>query len=198
MVLVQLSSRIRPRVGPGLVFAVFPGMRLQSRLGGKALISLQQVDPSAHRETLKKWLYCSHVARWWGDPVERIRQLDETLASEHAIIELDETPIGYIRWQTVDRETLDAVGLDCIPDGAIDIDLFIGQMEMLGRGLAAIALNDLIQRLVRETTSPLAGLCTSIENHRAIRAFEKAGFQKRIQYDDPTYGRCWVLVRPLR
>jgi hypothetical protein len=31
----------------------------------------------------------------------------------------------------------------------------------------------------------------------AIRAFEKAGFTRLRQYDDPIYGRCWVMTAQL-
>lgn len=59
---------------------------------------------------------------------------------------------------------------------------------------ASLALRLLLERLRKQKKGPLAGLCTSIENAVAIRCFEKAGFRKLRQYDDPTYSRCWVLV----
>ena len=39
-------------------------------------------------------------------------------------------------------------------------------------------------------------LCTSVENHAAVRACEKAGFVRSVQYEDSEWGPCWVMVYP--
>lgn len=100
-------------------------------------------------------------------------------------------------WQTVDRTELVAVGLSEIPDGAVDIDLFVGESSWLGCGVGSAALRLLPKWLRRQGKALLAGMCVSINNAGAIRASEKAGFHKLRQCDDPTYGRCWVLVADL-
>jgi RimJ/RimL family protein N-acetyltransferase len=78
-------------------------------------------------------------------------------------------------------------------DNRVDIDLFLGEADWLGRGVGPAALEILLARLANEG-APLAGLCPSVENAVAIRAFAKAGFRKLRQIDDPSVGRCWVLV----
>ena len=162
------------------------------------MVSLEPINPVSHREIVNDWLRRPHVARWWGNPNERILEFDVTPANEHALIALNGVAVGYIRWESVDRETLDALGLSEIPDDAIDVDVFIGEPQKLGLGLAPLALKALMARLKTTTSAPLMGLCTSIENERAINAFKKAGFQKYSKYDDPESGPCWVFVRPLR
>lgn len=117
--------------------------------------------------------------------------------SRYAPISVGGRPVGYIRWQTVDRADLEAVGLSEIPDGAVGIDLFVGDSAWLGRGVGSATLRLLLERLRGQGKAPLAGLCVSIDNAAAIRASEKAGFHKLRQYDDPIYGRCWVLVADL-
>lgn len=41
----------------------------------------------------------------------------------HALITTGDVAVGYMRWQIVDRETLDSVGLADVPSNALDIDL---------------------------------------------------------------------------
>jgi RimJ/RimL family protein N-acetyltransferase len=38
--------------------------------------------------------------------------------------------------------------------------------------------------------------CTSVENHAAVRAYEKAGFVRSVQYEHAEWGPCWVLIFP--
>ncbi|MEM9029309.1 MAG: GNAT family N-acetyltransferase [Pseudomonadota bacterium] len=166
-------------------------------------IRLEEVQLSEHAPLIDAWLHLPHVSRWWGDPAWRTVQLRETPDHEHAVIAYDGVsegagPIGYVRWQAVDRETLDSVGLTDLPDGSIDIDLFIGDASYLGRGLGVRILNALARHLQQTTDVQVIGLTTSVDNLRALRAFEKAAFQKHLRYDDDTFGPCWILIRKIR
>ena len=153
-------------------------------------VTLEAVVFPRDEYLLARWLYSPHVTKWWGDPVRRMNQLRNTLKNKHAVIYVDRTPVGYVRWQEVIRQDLDDVGLTNIPDGAIDIDIFIGDSAWLGRGVGPRALRMLVNQLRETTQAPLAGLCTSVQNLAAIRAFERAGFHKRCQFHDPRFGRC--------
>jgi aminoglycoside 6'-N-acetyltransferase len=162
-------------------------------------ITLERVVWELHGALLTGWLGRPHVSRWWGDAETRGDQMRRTPDAEHAIIAVDGRPVGYLRWKRVGRGALDRAGLSEIPEGAIDIDIFLGEPEWLGRGVGSTVLRILLeQRLRREADAPLAGLCTSVENVAAIRAFEKAGFRKLREFEDPIYGRCWLLVADLR
>jgi RimJ/RimL family protein N-acetyltransferase len=37
-------------------------------------------------------------------------------------------------------------------------------------------------------------MCTSVHNTNAVRAYEKAGFSRLREYDDPEWGRCWFMA----
>ena len=160
-------------------------------------VTLEPVDPERHAELFREWLGRSHVTRWWGDMALRAEQFLETPADGHALIAVGGRPVGYVRWQEVDREDLDAVGLTEIPDEAIDMDIFLGEADERGRGIGVRALELVVERLERTTRAPLAGLCTSTKNDRAIRAFEKAGFRKLKRFEEETFGEMWVLIREL-
>jgi RimJ/RimL family protein N-acetyltransferase len=54
-----------------------------------------------------------------------------------------------------------------------------------------------VRRWWGDPSVPLVGMCTSVENTSAIRAFEKVGFSLVREYADPECGRCWfMVVRP--
>ena len=157
-------------------------------------VSLAEVDIQKHQSLIKKWLYLTHVSRWWGNPDDRWRQFLETPSGNHAVILFNEHPVGYLRWQKVIREELDSVGLQEIPDDAMDIDIFIGDQSIIGQNIGPDALSILLNRLQLQAGVSHAGIVTSVENKIAVRAFEKAGFEKLRQIDTNSFGRCWVLL----
>jgi aminoglycoside 6'-N-acetyltransferase len=116
----------------------------------------------------------------------------------HALIAVDGTPVGYICWQPYRREDLETVGESDIAEGSIDVDLMIGELAHVGKGVGPCALQILLEQLAEDASVPLVGVCTSVENTRAIRAFEKAGFSRLREYDDPELGRCWFMVARTR
>ncbi len=114
------------------------------------------------------------------------------------MITKDGVAVGYLRWQVVDRETLDAVGLTDVPANAVDIDIFLGEDVHLGRGVGPEALNLLVGQLGEDEDLAVAGLTSAVDNTRAHAAFEKAGFQIVRQYSPPGFGPCHLFLRFLR
>ena len=160
-------------------------------------VTLHPVDQGSHRELIAGWLAQPHVHRWWGAPEAALAHLDATPPNQHALIALNDALVGYLRWQPVVPEDLAAVGLSDIPQDAVDADILIGDVAWIGRGIGPRALQLLLARLSATGKFSMLGLCTSASNHAAIRAFEKAGCPRLRQYDDPVYGRCWVMAATL-
>lgn len=168
---------------------------------GKArnqMIQIIPVDRDQHRDLFDSWVRSDHVGRWWSDPIMRLAQFDDTPNADHTIIAQDGMPIGYIRWEIVNPDALAAIGLQEIPQGSIDMDIFIGDPGRAGRGAGPAALRLVFDHLISSSDTPLAGLCTSVENTVAHRAFEKAGCIRHARFNDDTFGPCWVYVRHLR
>lgn len=107
-------------------------------------------------------------------------------------------PVGYLRWEPPPPEDLAAAGLSDLPDHLVDIDIMIGEPDALGRGIGPKALGLLLDRFRADPRVEWAGLGTSLSNHRAIRAFEKAGFQRFREIADPEIGPGLYLVKDLR
>ena len=158
-------------------------------------VTLVTFDEQRDRARLEEWLHRAHVTRWWSDPDFALSEcLDRPEGGDHAMIYADSVPVGYLCSQRPARSEFDAAGLFEIPDGAVDIDILIGELEYVGRGIGPRALAILLDRLLADPTVPLVELCTSVQNTAAIRAFEKAGFRRLREFDDPVHGRCLMFA----
>jgi aminoglycoside 6'-N-acetyltransferase len=82
----------------------------------------------SHLPMLTEWLHEPHVRRWYGEPDEYLAWANNPPAGgAQAIIAAGASKVGYIRWQRVSRETLDAIGLREIPTGSMDVDIPLGE-----------------------------------------------------------------------
>jgi aminoglycoside 6'-N-acetyltransferase len=148
---------------------------------------------------LRRWLHAPHVSRWWGDPQRELAAvLEPPTGGAHALILADGLPVGYLRWQPAPRTELEEAGLSDIPEGAIDIDLLIGEPERIGRGVGSAALRLALAHIRDQRGAPLVMICASVENAPALCACEKAGFRRVRTFDDGEYGQMWLLTAHAR
>jgi aminoglycoside 6'-N-acetyltransferase len=139
-------------------------------------VHLAEFDPSRHLALLAEWLPRPHVARWWGDPQQALAAIQEHPADTAALIEVDARPVGFVCWQRISPAERAAAGLDDLPDDLVDVDIMIGDPDLLGRGVGPAALRQLVARLGAEGVH-LVGLAGAVANVRALKAYAKAGFQ---------------------
>jgi aminoglycoside 6'-N-acetyltransferase len=143
---------------------------------------------------VQRWLETPHVARWWGDPKEQFGLVSEDLehpAMQQFIVALEGRPFAYL--QCHDPQAWPDNGFGVPPDGTRGIDQFIGERDMVdcGHGSCLIAnfVDGLFQSGVeRVLTDPAPA------NGRAIRAYEKAGFEKVRLVETPD-GRALLMMR---
>jgi aminoglycoside 6'-N-acetyltransferase len=148
---------------------------------------------SADLPLVRRWLALPHVREWWGDPDEQYTlvsgDLDEP-AMDQYIVSLAGNPFGYL--QCYDLTAWNS-GFGQQPAGTRGIDLFIGEPDMIERGhgsalIRAFADDRLRQGAPRVVTDP------NPANLRAMRAYEKAGFDKVRLVDTPD-GPALLMVR---
>lgn len=159
-----------------------------------ASVTLEPFDLTRDSERLLSWLAQPHVAKWWGDPVPALQHARTCAPESHALIVVEGTPVGYVCWRKPPKEELEAVNLADLPSGLVDVDIFIGEPDLLGQGVGSRALESLLERLGREPFVTFAGLGTSASNTGAIRCFERAGFRLHREFQDPEWGPCRYLI----
>jgi aminoglycoside 6'-N-acetyltransferase len=143
---------------------------------------------------VKRWLAEPHVMQWWGDTYQQFELVSgdlEVEAMEQFIVAENDRPFGYL--QCYDPDAWPDNGLGVHPRGTRGIDQFIGEPDMVDRGHGSAFIRAFLERLLaagapRVITDPDPG------NARAIRAYEKAGFQSDRVVDTPD-GPALLMVR---
>jgi aminoglycoside 6'-N-acetyltransferase len=136
------------------------------------MISFRALDrgdlPLMHR-----WLNTPHVAEWWGDealPFDAIiaKYTPRIEGKEDVrcfVIVLGDMKIGYIQEYPAS-------------DNSAGIDLFIGEIAFLHRGLGASIIRQFLNDIVfADQAVESCVIDPSVLNRGAIRAYEKAGFR---------------------
>jgi len=132
------------------------------------------------------------VVQWWGDPVEQYAlvsgDLDEP-AMDQFIVSAADGEFGYL--QCYDLTAWNS-GFGNHPQGTRGIDQFIGEPGMIGCGHGSGFIRQFTDALLpgipRIVTDP------DPANTRAVRAYEKAGFEKVKMVDTPD-GPALLMVR---
>jgi aminoglycoside 6'-N-acetyltransferase len=157
-------------------------------------VTLDAFDLTRDSDRLRGWLAQPYVSKWWGDAARAMEHARQCAPESHALIVADRTPVGYLCWQEPPKEEREAAGLTDLPRGLVDIDILIGEADVLGQGVGSRALELLLSRLRCEASVAFAGLGTSASNTNAIRCFEKAGFRLFREFLDPEWGPCKYLI----
>jgi aminoglycoside 6'-N-acetyltransferase len=153
---------------------------------------------------LREWLGNEHVGRWWRDPI------DETMAeyaaaigtrepTEHYVIVTEGRPVGIVQaYRVIDYPEWEEIVQ--VGQGVVGVDLLIGEVDAIGRGLGPAVLAEFARTIVFADPEATACVATVEEaNNRSLRAFEKAGFrQVREVEEDGLPHRLLRLDRPAR
>lgn len=161
-------------------------------LARRSCVQLLPFDASRHLPQLRVWLHRPHVARWWGDPDHALAAVRQHSQTTHALIAVDARLVGYLCWQHPLPEELAAAGLSDLPADLIDVDILIGEPDVVGHGIGPQALSLLLDRLRAEGVL-LVGIATAADNQRALRAYEKAGFHLFRGFRDAGQDMCYLL-----
>ncbi len=151
-----------------------------------------------HFPLLVQWLNSEHVKAWWDQGIiwnlELIQQKYHSYTQGYKweggikkpihgyIICVGRQKVGYIQYYNAydfPREC-SLVGL---PRSLAALDMFIGEENHIGRGFGA----QIIRSFLNEYVDPYFSACLvdpDRGNTQAIRAYEKAGFQKVREHQD--------------
>ncbi len=123
---------------------------------------------------LLDWLQRPHVKEWWDDGDDTLDKVAAHYSdpdAERFLLLYQEAgsmdaarPIGYFQYYREDA-------------GVVGIDQFIGEAELLNRGLGTLAVRAFIALVIARENPHRIILDPEPENARAIRCYEKAGFR---------------------
>ena len=144
-------------------------------------------DDDAEFALMARWLNEAHVREWW-DPDEADATVD-TVRREYgpytdpgsqgvaAFIEESGRPVGFVQFYpwSMESEYCKTVGINVEPS-AWAFDVFIGEQDALGSGLATRALDLVCRYLIDERGAPAVVIVTETTNIRAHHVYEKLGF----------------------
>lgn len=154
---------------------------------------------------LADWLSLPHWRDWWGDDAQtdlaHIRDMIEGRDSTRPFLfHLNGMPVGYIQvWRIADARIEPWLSLAPwvmdLPDDAVGVDLSIGPATLLSRGIGSRALADFVALLRTEGHSTII-IDPDPRNHRAVRAYAKAGFRPIPEFRDRA-GNCLLMQHQL-
>jgi aminoglycoside 6'-N-acetyltransferase len=163
-------------------------------------------DESADYARMAGWLSDEHVLRWYEG---RDKPFDLTQAeakygprarNEEAInscfIEHCGRPVGYLQHYPVaeagEYGLEDSTGLHAI-------DLFIGEVEVWGKGIGTMAVRAVVRHLLDHAGAIQVLVDPQVGNARAIRCYEKAGFATvkilpKHELHEGQHRDCWLMA----
>jgi aminoglycoside 6'-N-acetyltransferase len=133
---------------------------------------------AADLPTIRRWLATPHVAEWWGDPQEQFALVSGDLdhpSMQQFIVAIGDRSFAYL--QCYNPAAWPNHGFGAIAQDARGIDQFIGEPDFIGQGHGSRFIRAFVDDLL-QAGAPLVLTDPSPQNTRAIRAYEKAGFQK--------------------
>jgi aminoglycoside 6'-N-acetyltransferase len=125
---------------------------------------------------LRRWLESPEARRWWGDPAFEFALLEEDLGNplmRMRIVSTDGRPFAYV--QDYDIGAWPQDHLARLPAGTRAVDTFIGEPDLIGKGHGSAYLRLIARQLIAEG-APCVVVDPDPDNHRARRAYAKAGF----------------------
>ena len=131
--------------------------------------------------------------RWWGRPDEQYQLVSGDL--DHP--DMDQFIVGlaatHSAISSATRSAPGTAGLGAHPAGTRGIDQFIGVPDMIGRGHGSSFIRQFVDGLLASGT-PRVVTDPDPDNRRAVRAYEKAGFERERMVDTPD-GPALLMVR---
>lgn len=121
------------------------------------------------------WINQPHINEWLhGEGLNNtIKDIDEFLNdgepwAKHWIAYDNETPFAYLITSELEPS-------EDFPDGATTLDLFICNLDYIGKGLSIQMIHEFI--LQQFTDSKIVLIDPEISNERAVHVYKKAGFE---------------------
>lgn len=153
------------------------------------------------------------LVKWLSDPVvlefyegrdnvfdlEKVQEVyydgDDTIV--RGIIEFDGTEIGYVQYYPLDSAAKESFGYDknSIVYGT---DQLIGEVDYWNKGIGKVLVKAVVEHVVKTAHADKVVMDPQEWNVRAIRCYEKCGFEKvkllpEHELHEGEYKNCWLV-----
>ncbi|MBS4204128.1 GNAT family N-acetyltransferase [Lederbergia citrea] len=123
---------------------------------------------------------------------------DDDQQVTRCIVEFDGVSVGYIQFYQVDEETRIVYGYSPNEERIYGMDQFIGEVEYWNRGIGQILVSSMVEYLIKEKRAEKIVMDPQTWNERAIRCYEKCGFEKvkllpKNEFHEGEYRDCWLI-----
>lgn len=156
-------------------------------------IALRHMEPTEQDYAqLYAWLADARIAEHYGGLNHRptLQEVREKYAPYimgkesvvPCIAEYDGSPVGYMQYYPVEEPEYDCRGLVDFSCYArpMAVDMLVGEPAQWGRGLGSRLLRALCRYLNEELGADAVFIDPNVNNPRAIRCYEKAGFERLV------------------
>ncbi|RAZ81617.1 GNAT family N-acetyltransferase [Planococcus halotolerans] len=136
---------------------------------------------------MSKWLNTKEVLEFFGDPdaplsTIQIREkygprIDGAVAVEPYIAETEGKPFAFMQCYRLTDEDYKSYGYS-IEETIYGIDQFIGEPALFSKGYGTQMLTEFLSFVFNEKGADAVTVDPELTNPRAIRCYEKCGFQK--------------------
>ncbi len=163
----------------------------------------------SHFPLLLQWLETAHVKAWWDPDIQwRLGSIQEKYSSYVKGHKLDNgvskpikaciicdagKPIGYIQiYNAYDFPAL-VRGLSGLPKKLGAFDILIGDKEYLGQNIGSKTITKFFNQYAHQYSHMFVD--PDPRNTAAIKCYEKAGFKRLFEQQDPTEVGCCPKTR---
>ncbi len=154
---------------------------------------------------LSKWLTNPEILQYYegrDNPfdVEKVEQkfFGEEADTTRCIIEFEEVSIGYIQFYEVDEDERRTYGYGDSSEIIYGMDQFIGESAYWNKGFGTQLVRAMVAYLNEEKGADRIVMDPQTWNERAIRCYEKCGFEKvkllpEKELHEGEYRDCWLI-----
>lgn len=154
---------------------------------------------------LAKWLSDPEILQYYegrDNPFD-VKKVEEKFFEEEddatrCLIEFDGEPIGYIQFYEVGEEERLTYGYGDSVELIYGMDQFIGESAYWNKGIGSQLVRLMVRYLIEERGADCIVMDPQTWNERAIRCYEKCGFEKvkmlpANEWHEGEYRDCWLI-----
>jgi aminoglycoside 6'-N-acetyltransferase len=154
---------------------------------------------------LTKWLSNPDILQYYEGrdnafDLEKVKRefFEDEEGVTRNLIEFEEMPIGYVQFYEIDDDERKLYGYADSKEIIYGMDQFIGESAYWNKGIGTKLISSVTAYLIRQKGADRLVMDPQTWNERAIRCYEKCGFEKvkllpKREFHEGEYRDCWLM-----